>query len=394
MKIASRVQKINPSITLALNARAQDLTRAGVDLVKLGVGEPDIDTPEIICQEGIRAINERNLRYTPTAGLPVLRQAIVGYIRDYYGIQVTPEQVMASSGAKHVLYNAICAMVDPGDEVLIPTPFWVSYPEMVTVNGGIPVLVETTLEENFKLTPEKLEAAITPKTTVLFLNSPSNPTGAVYSREELEALAEVLKRYDIWVLSDDIYSNIVFDGFTYTSMIQIPGMEERTLVVNGLSKTFSMTGWRLGYGVGPKDLISYMIRMQDHSTSCPSSVSQLAGAKALTEGPKLTADWINALQTRRDLMLSLLLEIPGISCPCPKGAFYLFADFRAYLAPDTDLKDTMALTEYFITEARVVAVPGEAFGAPGFIRFSFGVDEATIRKGIARIAESLKKLGA
>jgi aspartate aminotransferase len=394
MKIASRVQKINPSITLALNARALDLTKAGVDLIKLGVGEPDIDTPDIVCDAGIQAINDRKLRYTPTAGLMELRKAIVGYMESQYGVSLEINQVMASSGAKHVLYNAITAMVDPGDEVLIPTPYWVSYPEMVCVNGGIPVFVETTMEEDFKLTPEKLEQAITPKTTVLFLNSPSNPTGGVYTREELEALADVLKRYNIWVLSDDIYSNIVFGRFPFTSMYQIPGMEDRTLVVNGLSKTFSMTGWRLGYGVGPKDLIASMTRLQDHSTSCPSSVSQIAGAKALTEGPKLTADWIKSLQTRRDLMLKLLLDIPGIKCSCPKGAFYLFADFREYLGPKTGIKDTMALGEHLINEARVVAVPGEAFGAPGFLRLSFGVNEDTIREGIKRISEAMAALKA
>jgi aspartate aminotransferase len=233
---------------------------------------------------------------------------------------------------------------------------------------------------------------ITPRTTALFFNSPSNPTGAAYTFAELEALAEVLQGRNVWVLSDDIYSTILFDGFSFASMAQVPGMRERTVIVNGVSKTFSMTGWRIGFAAGPEHMIKAMTRLQDHTTSCPSALSQAAAADALRRGPALTQDWVTGLQPRRDLMLSLLREIPGVDCPTPEGAFYLFPDMRAWLAPHTTFTDTMALCEYLLTESRVVCVPGEAFGAPGFMRLSFAVDEATIREGLRRIHRGLEAL--
>ena len=390
MKISQRTARINPSITLALNARALELTRQGVDLIKLGVGEPDIDTPEVICAAGRRAIDERKLRYTPTAGTAELRNAIGGYIRELYGLDYGPTEVIASSGAKHSLFNAIAAMTDPGDEVIIPAPYWVSYPEMVGIADGVSVYLDTRKEDGFKVQPAALEAAITPRTSVFFFNSPSNPTGAAYTRAELEALAEVLRDHDIWILSDEIYSTILFDGFSFASMAQVPGMRERTVVVNGVSKTFSMTGWRIGFAAGPESIVKAMTRLQDHTTSCPSAPSQAAAAEALRQGSGLTADWVATLQPRRDLMLGLLKEIPGVDCPCPEGAFYLYADMGAWLAPHTDFVDTMALCEYLLTEGGVVCVPGEAFGAPGFMRLSFAVDEATIREGIRRIRVGLE----
>ena len=392
MKISQRTARINPSITLGLNARALELARQGVDLVRLGVGEPDIDTPEIVCEAGHRAINERALRYTPTAGTVALRAAIGGYLKDLYGLDYGPTEIMACSGAKHALFNAIAAMTDPGDEVILPAPYWVSYPEMVGIADGIPVYLETRKEDGFKIRPEVLEATITDRTTALFFNSPSNPTGAAYTRAELEGLAEVLRDRDIWILSDDIYSTILFDGFPFASLAQVPGMRERTVIVNGVSKTFSMTGWRIGFAAGPERMIKAMIRLQDHTTSCPSALSQAAAADALRRGPGLTADWVAGLQPRRDLMLSLLREIPGVDCPTPEGAFYLFPDMRAWLAPHTAFPDTMALCEHLLTESRVVCVPGEAFGAPGFMRLSFAVDDDTIREGLRRIRVGLQAL--
>lgn len=392
MKISQRTARINPSITLGLNARALELTRQGVDLIKLGVGEPDIDTPEIVCEAGRRAINERALRYTPTAGTVELRGAISAYLEGLYGLKYGPTELIASSGAKHALFNAIAAMTDPGDEVILPAPYWVSYPEMVGIADGVPVYLETRKEDNFKIRPADLDAAITDRTTALFFNSPSNPTGAAYTYAELEALAEVLQGRNVWVLSDDIYSTILFDGFSFASMAQVPGMRDRTVIVNGVSKTFSMTGWRIGFAAGPEHIVKAMTRLQDHSTSCPSALSQAAAADALRRGPGLTEDWVEGLQPRRDLMLELLREIPGVDCPTPEGAFYLFPDMKAWLAPHTKFTDTMALCEHLLTHAGVVCVPGEAFGAPGFMRLSFAVDDATIREGLRRIHRGLEAL--
>lgn len=392
MKISQRTARINPSITLGLNARALDLSREGVDLVKLGVGEPDIDTPDVVRDAGRRAIDDGDLRYTPTAGTTHLRGAISTYLKESYGLDYGLTEIIASSGAKHSLFNAIAAMTDPGDEVIIPAPYWVSYPEMVSIADGVPIYLETRKEDNFKVQPEALGAVITPRTSVLFFNSPSNPTGAAYTHAELEALAEVVRGRDIWVLADDIYSSILFDGFTFASMAQVPGMREQTVLVNGVSKSFSMTGWRIGFAAGPEAIVKAMTRLQDHSTSCPCSVSQAASADAYLRGTGLTADWVAGLKGRRDLMLDLLREIPGVDCPTPEGAFYLFPDMRAWLAPHTGIADTMALCEHLLTEAQVVCVPGEAFGAPGFMRLSFAVDEDTIREGLRRIGRGLEGL--
>ncbi|MBM4373151.1 MAG: pyridoxal phosphate-dependent aminotransferase, partial [Deltaproteobacteria bacterium] len=351
MKISQRTARITPSITLGLNARALELERQGMDLVKLGVGEPDIDTPETVCDAGRRAIDRRELRYTPTAGTAELRRAVCGFLKAAYGMEYTPAEVMASSGAKHSLFNAVAAMTDPGDEVIIPAPYWVSYPEMVAIADGIPRFVETPKEHGFKLRPELLEAALTPRTAAIFLNSPSNPTGVAYTRQELEALAEVLRPRDIWVLSDEIYGSILFDGFPFASMARVPGMRDRTVVVNGVSKTFSMTGWRIGFAAGPEPIIKAMTRLQDHTTSCPSALSQAAAASALAAGPALTTAWVEGLQARRDLMLDLLREIPGMDCPVPQGAFYLWADVRPWLAPRTRFPDTLALCEHLLLDA-------------------------------------------
>ena len=392
MKISKRTGRINPSITLGLNARALELTRQGVDLVKLGVGEPDIDTPEVICDAGRRAIDERALRYTPTAGTMELRESIGLYLKGLYGLEYGPSEVIASSGAKHSLYNAIAAMTDPGDEVILPAPYWVSYPEMVGIADGVPVYLETRKEDGFKVQPRDLDATITSRTTALFFNSPANPTGAAYTMAELEALAEVLQGRNIWVLSDDIYSTILYDGFSFGSLAQVPGMRERTVIVNGVSKTFSMTGWRIGFAAGPEPIVKAMTRLQDHTTSCPSALSQAAAADALRRGPEVTSEWVAGLQPRRDMMLELLREIPGVDCPTPEGAFYLFPDMQAWLAPHTKFTDTMGLCEHLLTNAGVVCVPGEAFGAPGFMRLSFAVDNDTIREGLRRIRSGLEAL--
>lgn len=387
MHLAARLKKVLPSITLGLNARMLELKSAGKDIVSLGVGEPDIDTPEPICEAGVEAIRRRQCRYTATAGIPELRKNIVEYLAHIYGLEYGVDCVMASSGAKQVLFNSVMATAGPGDEVVIPTPYWTSYPEIVRLAGATPVIIETSADAGFKLSPEALEKGITPRTTALMLNSPSNPSGATYTMEDLLPLAEVLRNKEIWILSDDIYCTLLFDGVRFASMACIPGFKERTIIINGVSKTFSMTGWRIGFGAGCREVISAMTRVQDHSTSCPNAIAQRAAAEALRHGPRLTQDWVATLQSRRDLMVSLVSAIPRVRLIPPTGAFYLFVDVKEYLGKPWST--TLELAEALLMEAGVATIPGEAFGTPGFLRLSFAVSEETIREGVARLARGL-----
>ena len=387
MKLAARLNNVAPSVTLGLNARTLELKRQGRDIISLGVGEPDIDTPESICEVGIEAIRKRECRYTATAGIPALRQAICDYVQDIYGLTYTSETVMASSGAKQVLFNALMTTAGPGDEVIIPAPYWTSYPEAVHLCEATPVIVETTADEGLKLNPEKLAAAITPATTAIFLNSPGNPSGVTYSMNELEALAEVLRNRDIWILSDDIYCTLTFGNTRFASLAQIPAMCDQTIIINGVSKTFSMTGWRIGFAAGSKEIIAAMTRVQDHSTSCPNAIAQKAAANALQAGPQLTSDWIKSLEERRNMMVAGLEEIPGVTVIPPTGAFYLFVDVTAFL--DDRFADTLQLAEGLLLDGGVAAVPGEAFGAAGYLRMSFAVTPETIREGVRRIRNFL-----
>jgi aspartate aminotransferase len=390
MRFASRLDKVMPSVTLGLNARTLELRQQGRDIIALGVGEPDIDTPDEVNEVGIAAIRGHKARYTATAGIPELRNAICSYIERVYGLTYEPTCVMASSGAKQVLFNSILTTAGAGDEVIIPAPYWTSYPEMVHLASATPVLVETTLQEGLKLTPEKLEAALTPRTTALLLNSPSNPSGVTYTRRDLEGLAEVLGNRDVWILSDDIYCTLLFGETEFASMAHIPGFRDRTILINGVSKTFSMTGWRIGFAAGSREAIAAMTRFQDHSTSCPNAIAQYAAAEALRIGPSLTAEWQTALQVRRDLMFRLATEIPGVEVIPPTGAFYLFLDVRKCL--NGGMADTLQLAEGLLMEAGVGTIPGEAFGAPGFLRLSFAVSEETIIEGMRRIRTFVENL--
>jgi len=389
MRLAARLEKVAPSVTLGLNARTLELKRQGRDIIALGVGEPDIDTPAEICEAGIEAINNRECRYTATGGIPALKESISAYLKQLYGLTYGPKEVMASSGAKQVLFNALMATAGPGDEVIIPAPYWTSYPEAVHLCEATPVIVETTAREGLKLTPEKLAEAITPKTTALFLNSPSNPSGVTYSMADLEGLAEVLHNRDIWILSDDIYCTLTFGDTKFASLSQIPVMKDKTIIINGVSKTFSMTGWRIGFAAGSQDIIAAMTRVQDHSTSCPNAIAQKAAATALRAGPELTGAWIRTLAERRDAMVRGLEEIPGMEVIPPTGAFYLFADVSAFLGDR--YADTMELAEGLLLDGGVAAVPGEAFGAPGYLRMSFAVSPETIQEGLSRIRRFLRK---
>ncbi len=391
MNFADRVGRVSPSITLGLNARTLELRQAGKDIVSLGVGEPDIDTPEEICQAGIEAINRRECRYTATAGTPELRKAITGFVKELYGLDYQVNEVMASNGAKQVLYNSVLATVDRGDDFLIPSPYWTSYPEMVYLAGANPIIVKTSASNNFKLTPEALEAAITPKTRAILFNSPSNPTGVAYTRRDLEGLAAVLAPRDIWILSDDIYNALLFDGHTFSCFAHFPDLREKTILINGVSKAFSMTGWRIGFAASSKSAIAAMTKIQDHSTSCPSAISQKAAAAAMRMGPVVTSQWIASLAQRRELMVDLVRKIPGLAVTPPQGAFYLWVDVSAYLNKGAG-SNTLELAERLLVDAGVAVVPGEAFGEAGFLRLSFACSDEQIHEGISRMGRFLTAL--
>lgn len=392
MKLAERISRISPSITLGLNARTLELKAQGRDIIAFGVGEPDINTPLPVCEAAKQAIDDCVVRYTATAGTPELRQAICGYVESTYGLKYGTDCVMASAGGKQVLYNSILATAGKGDEFILPLPYWTSYPEFVSLADADLVLVETTAENQFKMTPEGLEKAITPRSTALLLNSPSNPTGVAYSRSDLEELAEVLAPHDIWILSDDIYCALLFDGHEFVSFAQLPGFKDRTIIINGVSKTWSMTGWRIGFAAGPREVIAGMTKIQDHSTSCPNAIGQKAAAEALRRGHSLTAEWVSSLGARRDLMLSLATAIPGVTAVEPQGAFYLFVDVGAYLGRAGGPTSTLELADGLLVDGGVGTIPCEAFGAPGYLRLSFAVTEENIREGIRRMSNYLTSI--
>ncbi|MEN6625335.1 MAG: pyridoxal phosphate-dependent aminotransferase [Candidatus Sumerlaeia bacterium] len=390
MKIARRIQNVQESLTLALTAKAKAMREEGIDVIGFGAGEPDFDTPEPIKQRAIAELNAGNTKYTPASGTPALKKSIVEKFKRDQGLEYTPAQVIVSCGAKHSLYNIFMALVDDGDEVIIPAPYWLSYPEMVTMAGGRSVFVEATVEQNFKITPEQLEAAITPRTVAFLMNSPSNPTGMIYSREELEGLARVLERHpNVAIISDEIYEKLVYDGAMHTSIAQLsPELKERTLVVNGMSKAYSMTGWRLGYVAGPLDIIKAIGRLQSHSTSNPVTFCQPAAITALDTCEGEIARMVKAFDERRREMVKRLNAMNGVRCPEPRGAFYAFPDVS-----DTygrmGVSGSIQFAEKLLAEARVSVVPGAPFGEDRCIRLSYATSMDNIVKGLDRLAKFL-----
>jgi aspartate aminotransferase len=397
--IADALGRIKPSATIAVTNKAAELKRAGRDVIGLGAGEPDFDTPENIKEAAIRAIREGKTKYTAVDGIPELKAAIVEKFRRENGLAYKPAEISVGTGGKQVLYNALMATVNPGDEVIVAAPYWVSYPEMVLLAGGTPVIVTATAESGFKLDPAVLEAAITPKTKWLIFNSPSNPTGAAYTHAEIAALAAVLMRHpQVWVMTDDMYEHLVYDGFQFTTPAQVePALWERTLTVNGVSKAYAMTGWRIGYAGGPQVLIKAMATIQSQSTSNPSSISQWAAVEALN-GPQ---DYIpkNAeiFRQRRDLVVSMLNQARGIRCPTPEGAFYVFpscAEAIGRTAPSGKViaSDTDFVTELLETEG-VAVVQGSAFGLGPAFRISYATSTAALEEACTRIQRFCGNLG-
>jgi aspartate aminotransferase len=397
LELARRIRQIPPSATLALNAKANQLKAQGVDVVNFGVGEPDFETPENIRQAAIKAIEAGFTRYTPVGGIPDLKEAIIRTFEDSYGLSYKPGEIMVSCGGKHALYNLFQVIFDQGDEVVVPAPFWVSYPPMLMLAEATPVIIPTREENGFKLTAAELKARITPKTKGLILNSPSNPTGMVYSKAELEALAEVILAHNLLVISDDIYDRILFDGASFVNLAMLsPELKARTFVLNGVSKTYAMTGWRIGYAAGPEKAIAAAVNLQSQSTSNPASISQKAAAEALSGPQDTVATMVKEFAWRRDDVYQRVLAIPGLTSPKPGGAFYIFPNFSAYfdrLTPREGQTHSQALAEYFLAEAKVAAVPGAEFGEDRCIRLSFATSRERIASGVDRIAQALSKLG-
>ena len=392
-ELAQRMASLQPSATLAMAARAGAMTASGIDVIDLSVGEPDFPTPEHICQAGKAAISAGKTKYTPAAGIPALREAIANDYTRRSGLSVTPAQVIVSNGAKHSLHNVFTSLLNPGDEVVVPTPYWVSYAELIKLTGAIPVLLETSIDEDFKLQPNALKSAITPRTRMLLLCSPSNPTGVVYSREELVGIADIAIEADLSIVSDEIYDQLVFDGRESISFPTLrPGLESRSIVVAGVSKTYSMTGWRIGWTIGPPALSKAMGSLQSQETSNPCSISQHAAIEALTGPQECVTLMRNAFQARRDLVVKRLSQIPGVKIPDIGGAFYAFLDIHTSLGRPHGPIDSVTWCEQLLEKEQVATVAGSAFGAEGHVRMSFAASEEKLTMGLDRIARFLSSI--
>ena len=389
--LADALSRIKPSATIAATNKARELKAAGRDVIGLGAGEPDFDTPENIKEAAIRAIREGKTKYTAVDGIPELKAAIVEKFKRENNLSYTPEQVSVGCGGKQVLYNALMATLNPGDEVVIPAPYWVSYPEMVALAGGTPVEVPTTMESGFKLDPAALDQAITSKTKWVIINSPSNPTGAAYSREEVKALTDMLvRRPHIWVMTDDMYEHLVYDGFRFRTVAEVePALYERTLTVNGVSKAYAMTGWRIGYAGGPQQLIKAMATIQSQSTSNPTSISQWAAVEALNGPQDFIPKNAELFRRRRDLVVSMLNQANGIICPSPAGAFYVYPSCAGAIGRTTAGGRRLGSDEDFVAalleEEGVAVVQGSAFGLAPFFRISYATSTAALEDACARI---------
>lgn len=399
---ARRLDVIEPSPTLAISAKAAELKKQGEDIVSFGAGEPDFETPAHIKEAAKKAIDKGQTRYTAVSGTVELKDAIITKFKRDNGLEYSRNQIIVGTGGKQVIYNFFLAILNPGDEVIIPAPYWVSYADIVRLAEGKAVIVPTSKEKEFRISPEELEKAITPKTKAVVINSPSNPTGSAYSRAELEALGKVILKHKIMVLSDDIYESIVFDGFQFSNLAMLSSeLKELTFVANGVSKAYSMTGWRIGYGAGPVEIIRNMDTIQSQSTSNPSSISQAAAEAALTGDQECVKEMAKAFQKRRDLIVGLLRQIPGVEVNVPQGAFYVFPylsgvyeteGFKKLAASSSETSKSKLFCAHLLDKYKVAAVPGIAFGDDNALRLSYAMGEKDIEKGVARISEMVRDL--
>ncbi|HXF49009.1 MAG TPA: pyridoxal phosphate-dependent aminotransferase [Verrucomicrobiae bacterium] len=380
--------KLSP--TIAIGTRAAELASQGIDVISLSAGEPDFPTPPDACEAGIAAIRDGFTKYTPNNGTLELRKAIALKLKNDNGLEYAPDEILVSNGAKQAFFNLLWALVSPGDEILIPQPYWVSYPDMACLIGAVARFVPTPKENGFRLTREALEAAWTPKAKVLILNSPCNPTGVVYSQRELDSFASFLTEKKIWAISDEIYEKIAYTSNAGSSIARSPKMKEQTVVVNGFSKAYAMTGWRLGYAAGPKDVIQKASAIQSHITTNASSISQKAGVGALKGDQKVQAEMAKEFKARRDYLVEALRRAPKLSFPVPEGAFYLWMDVSAYLGGK--IADSIELCRYLLEKHNVALVPGEAFGSPGYVRLAYAIQQGRLEEGVRRIISGLSAL--
>jgi aspartate aminotransferase len=396
--LSATLDRVKPSPTIAVTTMAAELKAAGRDVIGLGAGEPDFDTPDNVKEAAKRAIDEGRTKYTAVDGLPELKRAICDKFARENNLDYNPAEISVGTGGKQVLYNALMATLNPGDEVVIPAPYWVSYPDMTLLAGGTPVVVEAGLEQGFKITPEQLDGAITGRTKWVIFNSPSNPTGAAYTREEIAALGAVLEAHPhVWVMTDDIYEHLVYDDFTFHTIAEVaPALKERTLTVNGVSKAYSMTGWRIGYCAGPEEIIGAMRKIQSQSTSNPCSISQWAAVEALNGPQDFIAANNAAFKRRRDLVVSMLDAVEGIDCPTPEGAFYVYPSIAGLIgrtsAGGVRIEDDETFAKALLEEKGVAVVFGAAFGASPAFRVSYATSDEALREACGRIQEFCAKL--
>jgi aspartate aminotransferase len=396
MGLSRRAKAIKPSATLAITAKVKQMEKDGIDIVGFGAGEPDFDTPDYIKESAKKSLDAGFTKYTPASGIPELKNAICRKLKKDVNLDYEPSQVVVSCGAKHSIYNAIQVICDEGDEVILPSPFWVSYPEQIKLAGAKPVLIETSEKDGFRITAEKLSRAITPRTKLFILNSPSNPTGMVYHENELKAIAAVLVKKNIYCISDEIYGRMVYDGVKHISIASLgPEIKALTVVVDGLSKTYSMTGWRIGYAAGPKDVMTALADLQSHSTSNPVSFCQKAGVTAL-EGPEDTVlAMVAEFKKRRDYIAGRLNKIKGVTCILPEGAFYVFPNISGLFGKKhegQEIKDSLTLVDLLLGKAKIAAVPGVEFGDDKYLRFSYATSMENIIKGMDRLEKFIGEL--
>ena len=394
-QLSDRLNRLAPSATLAMSQKSSEMKAQGIDVINMSVGEPDFNTPENIKEAAKKAIDDNFSRYSPVPGYPDLRKAIVAKLKNENGLDYTINEVIVGTGGKQGICNVILALVNPGDEVIIPAPYWVSYPQMAKLAGGVPVIVNAGFDQDFKMTPEQLEAAITPKTKMLILCSPSNPTGSVYSKEELAALADVLRKHpDVFVLADEIYEHINYIG-KHHSIAQESGLKEQVIIANGVSKAYAMTGWRIGFLAGPEWIIKGCNKLQGQYTSGTCSVSQKAAEAAYTLDQSAVEEMRQAFERRRDLIVKLAKEVPGLEVNIPQGAFYLFPKCNSYFGKsngDKTINNSTDFAMYLLEEAHVATVGGDAFGDPDCFRMSYATSDENIKEAIRRIKEALSKL--
>jgi len=393
-ELAARVQRIKPSPTLAVSARADELIRAGKDIINLSLGEPDFDTPDHIKAAAIQSLQEGFTKYTAVDGIPSLKKAIIEKFKRDNQLQYEAAQILVSCGAKHSLYNAFGAILNPQDEIIIPAPYWVSYPDMAKLMDATPIIVQTSLDQHFKITPAQLEAAITPKTRMIVINSPSNPTGVAYSKAKLAALGEILLKHpDIIIISDDIYEHTLWAKEPFANIVMAcPGLYDRTIVINGMSKAYAMTGWRIGYAAGPAAIIGAMKKMQSQSTSNPTSFAQVASTIALTGDQSCIQTMIRAYKERHDFIVAALNAIPGVKCLPSDGTFYSFPNVEGVIKKSNKIKNDLELADYLLNEAEIAVIPGSAFGAEGYLRLSYATSMEKIKEAMKRMHQAITHL--